>query len=244
MRSSSNPVLFIVGGIFLLVGIPFIIVAFFSYQSTSNFMRGAITTTGTITHCNWTTSTTTTRDSNGNTHTTTTTMCQPTIRFHTQEERQVEFVSDYSGGSMHEGQEVQVSYHPEQPEKARISSFGGLWLLPLIFGGLGSVFTIVALFLLSPLLLLLFFRPSPASSYATSTYTDSPYSNYSSTASPYATDPSSSSFYNNNSNETFNEDEADEDENEDEEDEANFEDEEMFPSDKKNRSRTSNRDTF
>jgi hypothetical protein len=248
---SSNPVFFIVGGIFLLVGIPFLIVAFFTYQSTTNFMRGALTTTGTITHCNWVTSTTTTRDSNGNTHTTTSTLCQPTVRFRTQEERPIEFVSNVSNSSMHEGQQVQVSYHADQPENARLSSFGNLWVLPLVFGGLGSVFTLVGLlllfFVLRPLLALLFIRSVPTASYTSTSSTDSPYTNDAYTTSPYATNSSSTSFYNTDNQETANEDEDDlfeDDEDEGEGDgtekQDSFANEERFPSDKPH---THNKDT-
>lgn len=39
------------------------------------------------------------------------------------------------------GDPVRVLYHPDRPHDARIRSFTDLWLLPLILGGLGAVFT-------------------------------------------------------------------------------------------------------
>ncbi|WSQ14575.1 DUF3592 domain-containing protein [Streptomyces sp. NBC_01231] len=39
--------------------------------------------------------------------------------------------------SYEEGDRVEVLYHADSPEDARINGFVSLWLLPLIFGGLG-----------------------------------------------------------------------------------------------------------
>ncbi|MFG3015885.1 DUF3592 domain-containing protein [Streptomyces cinerochromogenes] len=35
------------------------------------------------------------------------------------------------------GERVEVLYHADSPEDARINGFASLWLLPLIFGGIG-----------------------------------------------------------------------------------------------------------
>ncbi|MFJ3638338.1 DUF3592 domain-containing protein [Streptomyces sp. NPDC090108] len=40
-----------------------------------------------------------------------------------------------------EGERVEVLYRPGSPEDARIDSFVSLWLLPLVFGGIGLVIT-------------------------------------------------------------------------------------------------------
>ncbi|MFH8789208.1 DUF3592 domain-containing protein [Streptomyces roseoverticillatus] len=39
------------------------------------------------------------------------------------------------------GEQVEVLYRPGSPEDARIKGFLSLWLMPLIFGGIGLVFT-------------------------------------------------------------------------------------------------------
>ncbi|MEV2216143.1 DUF3592 domain-containing protein [Streptomyces sp. NPDC050997] len=39
--------------------------------------------------------------------------------------------------SYDEGELVEVLYHADSPEDARIKGFASLWLLPLIFGGIG-----------------------------------------------------------------------------------------------------------
>jgi len=38
-----------------------------------------------------------------------------------------------------EGEQVEVLYRADSPEDARINGFASLWLLPLIFGGIGLV---------------------------------------------------------------------------------------------------------
>jgi hypothetical protein len=41
------------------------------------------------------------------------------------------------------GERVEVLYRADSPEDARINGFASLWLLPLIFGGIGLVITVV-----------------------------------------------------------------------------------------------------
>lgn len=41
--------------------------------------------------------------------------------------------------SYEEGERVEVLYRADSPEDARINGFASLWLLPLIFGGIGLV---------------------------------------------------------------------------------------------------------
>lgn len=41
--------------------------------------------------------------------------------------------------SYEEGEQVEVLYRADSPEDARINGFASLWLLPLIFGGIGLV---------------------------------------------------------------------------------------------------------
>ncbi|MDO0935129.1 DUF3592 domain-containing protein [Streptomyces sp. DG2A-72] len=42
--------------------------------------------------------------------------------------------------SYEEGERVEVLYRADSPDDARINGFASLWLLPLIFGGIGLVF--------------------------------------------------------------------------------------------------------
>ncbi|WP_406447334.1 DUF3592 domain-containing protein [Streptomyces sp. NBC_00876] len=45
--------------------------------------------------------------------------------------------------SYEEGEQVEVLYRAGSPEDARIKGFASLWLLPLIFGGVGLVFATI-----------------------------------------------------------------------------------------------------
>jgi hypothetical protein len=46
------------------------------------------------------------------------------------------------------GEKVKVLYLPDQPAAGSLDSFAERWLLPLIFGGLGSVFALVGVIIL------------------------------------------------------------------------------------------------
>jgi hypothetical protein len=46
------------------------------------------------------------------------------------------------------GQKVSVLYRPDEPQKALIGSFVDRWLLPLVFGGAGSLFAAIGFALL------------------------------------------------------------------------------------------------
>src|SRR5690242_891081 len=98
MMRSGISIFGIVGAIFLLVGVPFILIGYFSYVSTAHFMQKAISTQGTIVQCHWTTTTTTTTTSSGR-QTSTSTACQPIVRFQTQQGQQIEFLSNVSSSS-------------------------------------------------------------------------------------------------------------------------------------------------
>lgn len=42
-----------------------------------------------------------------------------------------------------QGQQVEVLYNPQQPSSAMINSWGELWLLPIIFTAMGSLFLLI-----------------------------------------------------------------------------------------------------
>lgn len=70
----------------------------------------------------------------------------PTVAFEAGE-KTVRFVSSVGfGPSRYEvGDTVPVAYDPDHPSDAKIATFGGLYLFPLLFGGLGLVFTAVGI---------------------------------------------------------------------------------------------------
>jgi hypothetical protein len=69
-------------------------------------------------------------------------MAYPVVEFTSGDGRQRTFQSSTGSNppSYEEGERVEVLYHGDSPEDARINGFASLWLLPLIFGGLGLVF--------------------------------------------------------------------------------------------------------
>ncbi|GCE07422.1 DUF3592 domain-containing protein [Dictyobacter aurantiacus] len=141
----GNPLL--AGIIFFFVGLIFTIVGAAFWFSNQSFMVGTVSTTGQIVSCHYSSSSSDAIASSGST-------CKPTITFTTQAGQKITFTSSISSSSYNPGDNVTVSYHPATPADARVSDFVSLWLLPLIFGGLGIIFLILGLGLaVVPLLL-------------------------------------------------------------------------------------------
>ena len=71
----------------------------------------------------------------------------PRVRFRTDSGQEFVFVSSTGSrpASFQVGERVHVLYSPDNPTRARIDSFGSLWVLPLVFGSLGLVFCSVGL---------------------------------------------------------------------------------------------------
>ena len=68
----------------------------------------------------------------------------PSIQFETAQGQSVIFQGP-SGSSGHRvGGKVRVLYDPDEPTKAKIDTFAALWLGPIILGGMGVVFAIIA----------------------------------------------------------------------------------------------------
>ncbi len=74
----------------------------------------------------------------------------PKITFITQTGEKVELTSVIMSNppQFQVGQEVPVVYDPHDPRRARLRSFAGLWFKSLFFGGLGSLFFLIALMLM------------------------------------------------------------------------------------------------
>lgn len=141
---------FYTGLIFAFVGMIFCTVSLVMYINTRNFLEGTMAGQGRITSCQMQPVT--------NSDHTVSYLCQPTVHFTTASGQDVDFVSSVSANTFHEGDEVPVQYHPDHPQDALISSFMGLWFLPLIFGGLGVPFVFIGLWLLIGQLLLVLIR--------------------------------------------------------------------------------------
>jgi uncharacterized protein DUF3592 len=127
------------GAGFGLIGVIFLGIAIVVAATTMSFQAKADRTGGTVTGMEARTSTH--RDSDG--HQRSSTAWYPTVRFTAADGRRYSF--EGSTGSnppiYHVGDHVAVAYDPAEPSDARIDTFGSTYLLPLIFGGLGAVFT-------------------------------------------------------------------------------------------------------
>ena len=115
--------------IFAIVGSVMVAVALFLCLRTGNFLRSAATADAVVVENVW----------SGSYH--------PRVRFRTNSGQEFTFVSSTgtSPASYREGESVQVLYDPDSPANASINGFVSLWLLPLIFGGIGIVFCSVGL---------------------------------------------------------------------------------------------------
>ncbi|WP_206733612.1 DUF3592 domain-containing protein [Flavobacterium sp. YO12] len=69
----------------------------------------------------------------------------PVVSFTTKAGNKIEFTSSVSSNppSYSEGESVEVLYDPAEPKDASINGFASLWIGPLIFGILGTVFFLI-----------------------------------------------------------------------------------------------------
>ncbi len=124
----------IFASIFGLVGLVFFGVAFFAARSEWVFRAGAISAPGRVVDL------APTSGSKGGT------VYKPVFEFTDRDDRMHRVTGSVASSppSFRRGEAVTVLYRPENPQEAHIDSFMEAWLLPLIFGGLGGVFTSIA----------------------------------------------------------------------------------------------------
>lgn len=140
-RRYGNPLVSAcLGLVFLVVGLIFASVGISLGLDALRFLPGTVSTSGTIVHCNEVT------DSQGSTS------CQPTVQFQTQTGQTITFISSV-GSDYKQGDAVTVAYHPANPYDARISDFGSIWALPIVFGSLGLLGLVSGLFFLVRIIL-------------------------------------------------------------------------------------------
>lgn len=121
------------GGIFTPIGLLFAGIGLWLYSSDQDLASSGARATGTVIAI------TSYRDSDGDT------MYRPVVEFTDAAGNRREFSSDISSSSSEfsRGETVDVIYDPAQPENAIIDSFMERFFLPLIFGGLGSIFALI-----------------------------------------------------------------------------------------------------
>jgi hypothetical protein len=142
-RMDGISILLLLPVIFGGVGAVFTVYGIASLRNTRKFLAGAQPATGTVTDVREET-----RRSHGSGSRGSRTyrfQC-PVVRFRTQDGREIEDLKLEPPGSWSRyeiGQEIDLLYDPLRPEEARIKSSAGLWLLPIIFTAIGSVFVLV-----------------------------------------------------------------------------------------------------
>lgn len=127
----------IVRTVFLLVGIGLLVAAGIFTERTNRFVGQAMTTSGEVVEL------VRSRSSNSSSGTRNYTY-KPRVRYTAPDGKVVEFQSNVGSNppSFAIGEQVKVLYDREDPTDARIDDFVSLWLLPLILGGIGTVFFI------------------------------------------------------------------------------------------------------
>ncbi|MBA2393773.1 MAG: DUF3592 domain-containing protein [Ktedonobacteraceae bacterium] len=76
--------------------------------------------------------------------------CRPAVQFQTASGQEIAFVSSYTWGGFHQGDNVSVRYQPDRPQETLIVS-DGLWVNVEIDSFLGLLFLLVSLFWISSL---------------------------------------------------------------------------------------------
>ena len=128
----------IVKFVMLVVGVAMLAGAVYMYNNTRSFLANAVHAQGTVLDLERTESVT--RDGN-NSHLSVSYF--PVVQFTDGSGRQIKFTSGSGSNppAYSRGDKVEVLYHADAPEKARINGFMSLWFGPLLVGGLGVVFT-------------------------------------------------------------------------------------------------------
>lgn len=123
--------------VFLLVGVAMLAGAIYLYRDTRSFLAGAVHAQGTVVDLERSDST----DSNGHRSVS----YYPVVRFADASGRRIEFTSDSGSNppAYSRGDAVEVLYHADAPDKARLNGFMSLWFGTLIVGGLGVLFTAI-----------------------------------------------------------------------------------------------------
>lgn len=118
--------------VFITIGALMLAGAFYFYQDRQAFLKKAETVQGTVVEL------ISKRSDNSTTY-------APVVSFTTKAGNKIEFTSSVSSNppSYSEGESVEVLYDPEEPKDASINGFASLWIGPLIFGILGTVFFLI-----------------------------------------------------------------------------------------------------
>jgi uncharacterized protein DUF3592 len=133
-----NKTLNIIFGVFLAIGLAFSGVALWAVRDTQSFVAKATMVSGVVVSLEYRRDTSS--SSNGGVY-------YPVVKYKTAtgEERTLRSNTGTSPPSYRVGEVVSVFYDPGNPFDARIKGIFSLWLLAIIFGILGCVFSLIGL---------------------------------------------------------------------------------------------------
>ncbi|MGE0453181.1 MAG: DUF3592 domain-containing protein [Vicinamibacteria bacterium] len=134
---SAHRLLFLLGGVFGLIGLGALAGAAYAQRSAAAFDAAAVRTTGVVVDFE-------TRRSSGSKSSTT---YAPIFEFSDREgtKRRVASATSSSGQEHRIGQRVEVLYLPSAPEEARLDTWADRWLAVTILGSIGGAFTLVGI---------------------------------------------------------------------------------------------------
>lgn len=136
-RGTTVKVFNILKYVFGGVGLALLVTAFVLWNQTENFLRRSANAEGEVIDIVSYWSTSSNRSGSSRTR-----MHKPVVAFTTEKGKRVIFTSMVGSNppTYRKGDKVQVAYDRSNPKEAKIRAFTELYLLPLIFGGIGSVF--------------------------------------------------------------------------------------------------------
>ncbi|MBN2414863.1 DUF3592 domain-containing protein [bacterium] len=135
----------IIGTVFFSIGLILLAVAFFIYNGTASFRRDALSAPGTVIDLTLERSSSSSGGSSS--------MYYPVVEYRTNDGETIRFRGGTGSNppSFKRGQQVTVRYRPGEPYRAKIDSFGQMWLGVIITGSIGVPFFILGfVFLLIP----------------------------------------------------------------------------------------------
>jgi hypothetical protein len=125
----------LVFGIFFVVGMGLLIGGIFAFQHTRRFLQTAVEVPGVVTENVWREDRTSDNRASW--------AFYPRIRFRTADGQEISYISNTGSSppSYRVNEPITILYDPQQPQHASIKSFVELWLLPVLLGGMGLVFS-------------------------------------------------------------------------------------------------------
>lgn len=134
----------IVGSIFLPIGLVFLVIAGLIYSGTQSFLSDSMQAQGEVIDL--------VSGSSGSSSSSRS--MYPVVRFESSNGQVVTFQGSVGSSppDFHVGEVVKVRHRTGNPHDARIESFVQLWLLPVVFGGLGVIFSGIGIALWSVIL--------------------------------------------------------------------------------------------